>query len=55
MVVLAFEPTQDLPCSIGRHVIDGVDPVAERRDVADRLLDEDVLVVHEDDSDDLRL
>jgi hypothetical protein len=36
-------------------VIDGVDPVAERRDVADRLLDEDVLVVHEDDSDDLRL
>ena len=35
---------------VGRDMVDGVDPVAERRDVADRLLDEDVLVVHEDDA-----
>ena len=35
-------------------MVDRMDAVAELGDVPDRLLDEDVLVAHEDDPDDLR-
>ena len=51
MVELAVEPPQHLPGAVCRNVIDRMDTVAERGDVPDRLLDEDVLVAHEDDPD----
>ena len=54
MVDLAGQPLQDLPGPIRRDVVERVDTIAERGDVADRLLHEYVLVPHEDDADDLR-
>ena len=53
MSVLSSERAEDVPRAIGRDVVDGVNAVAELGDVADRALDEDVLVVDEDDPDDL--
>src|SRR5207302_9807795 len=52
MVVLAGESLKNVPGAVGRDVVDGVDPVAELRYVANRLLDEDVLVADEDDAHD---
>jgi hypothetical protein len=52
MLVVALEPAQDLPGAIRRHVVDRVDAVAEPGDVPDRLLDEQILVVDEDNADD---
>jgi hypothetical protein len=54
VVVLASEVPKDLPRPVRREVIHGVDPVAERSDVADRLLDENVLVTDEHTADDLQ-
>ena len=49
----ALEAPEDVPRAIRRDVVDRVDHIAESRDVADCLLDEDVLVVDEDDPSDL--
>ncbi len=53
VVELASEAPQDLRRPVVREVIDGVDAIAERRDVPDGAFDEDVLVVDEDDPDEL--
>ena len=54
MVVFPLEPAQNFPRAVGRDVIDRMHTVAERGDVADRLLDEHILVMDEDDADDPR-
>ena len=51
VVEFAFEPLQDVPGAVRRDVVDRMDAVAEAGDVPDRLLEEDVLVANEDDSD----
>ena len=53
VVELSRETAEDLRCPVGGEMVDGVDAIAESRDVPDRLLDEDVLVPDEDDPDDL--
>src|SRR5207244_13134710 len=50
MVMLPPESAQDLPGSIGRDMIDRMDVVAEVDHVSNRLLDEQVLVMDEDDA-----
>jgi hypothetical protein len=49
VVVLLGEPAQDPGRPVGREVVDHVDAVADVRDVADRPLEEDVLVPDQDD------
>src|SRR5581483_397352 len=51
VVVLARQPPQDLPRAVVGEVVDGVDALARPGDVADRLLDVDVLVPDEDATD----
>ena len=48
---VARERLENLPRAIARDVVDRVDPIAELGDVPDRLLDEQVLVPHEDAAD----
>jgi len=55
MLVLVCQGAQNLPRTIRRHVIDGVDVVAELRDVPDGLLYEQILVTDENDANDLRI
>ena len=52
---LGREPLQDLRRPVLRAMVDEDQLVAEAEDVADRLLDEEVLVPHEGDSDDPRV
>ena len=52
-VDLTCETPQNVPRPVRRNMVECMDLVAERHNVADRLLDEHVLVVDEDDADDL--
>ena len=49
---LAAKFRHDLPRAVGGHVVRYNDDVAEARDIAQRLLDEPILVPHERDSHD---
>ena len=52
VIEIPGEPGQHLTGSVGRDMVERVDAIAERRDIPDGPLDENVLVVDEDDTDD---
>jgi hypothetical protein len=53
VIELAGQVVEQLPRCVRRHVVDCVDPVAERSHVAKRPLDMEILVPHESDPHDL--